>query len=638
MTAVLTDVSLENPPEKDDPYVGRSVADRYVIERMLGDGAMGVVYRAQHAALERTVAIKILRSEYSHNELVTTRFAREARAASRLDHPNIVRVFDYGVEPDGLLFIALEFVEGPDLATLIHEQGPLPTARIANILSQILAALTVAHEAGIVHRDIKPENILIQQRADEKGQLVDFVKVCDFGIALLHEDPANAGAAELSHLTGNLIIGTPAYMSPEQARGEVLDARSDIYSVGLVTYQMLCAQLPFDDSSPFAIAFKQIHEEPAPPSASAEVDANLEALCLRALRKNPAERFQNAREMRLALRAAGFSDQTDLPMVVSLGRVDRPTLNVSNDSEQKTLSSRRPSRTSKRPASGQAIAARRFLKLQRSLWAIALLAVALELLWWLNQWTTSTHEKVAAGLSRPTKLDPPKPTELVWATPKGDPIQPTTASARTESNHRKPIDIARANSNARVSPAALTAPGASNMQGPLQTLPPATAGTASNMVGPLQGHPNAPDSVPVESRTASSGARPQQIPTAMRTGITAQAVAPKFDLAAATVRIGQATNVQGATTMAMNRALNGIETQLIACYRAALPSLTGTIAGPAMLHVETDGTGRITTASLAGPLGRRLTSCASSAARARRVANVDTGTARGDVPIIFQAR
>jgi len=183
MASVSKDASRENSAEAGDPYVGRSVADRYVIEHMLGHGAMGVVYRAQHTALDRTVALKVLRSEYSHNELFTTRFAREARAASRLDHPNIVRVFDYGVEPDGLLFIALEFVEGPDLATIIQEQGPLPATRIANILSQILAALTVSHEAGIVHRDIKPENILIQQRVDERGQSVDFVKVCDFGIA-----------------------------------------------------------------------------------------------------------------------------------------------------------------------------------------------------------------------------------------------------------------------------------------------------------------------------------------------------------------------------------------------------------------------------------------------------------------------
>ena len=323
-----------------DPFIGRVIANKYLIEAQLGHGAMGVVYRVRHTALERTLALKMLRPEFAQDPQFAVRFSREAKAASWLDHPNLVRVFDFGTEPDGLHYIVLEYVEGQELSCLLHAQAPLEPGRIISILSQILSALEVAHQAGILHRDMKPENVLIQRGVDESGNAIDCVKVCDFGIAKLMDSGSPAvGSAENRHLTGNLLIGTPAYMSPEQARGDIVDARSDIYSVGLIAYQLLCGRLPFEATSPFAVAYKQINEEPVAPSSIVDsVDPHLESWCLRAIRKQPADRFQSAREMRVALRgsvpslAASSADaaqghsrpepsQRTLPQAIALGAV-----------------------------------------------------------------------------------------------------------------------------------------------------------------------------------------------------------------------------------------------------------------------------------------------------------------------------
>jgi len=292
----------------DGTLVGRTIAQRYCIEELVGSGAMGDVFRARHIGLGSDVALKIMRPSIAGEASFKERFYREAKAASRLEHPNSVRVLDYGQESDGLVYLAMEFLRGRDLLQVIETEWPLPDERIVEILVQTLAAVSAAHGAGIVHRDLKPENIMVLPDEDDEHR--DVVKVCDFGIAKLIDGRAFKSNEDVKTAltTNNAIIGTPEYMSPEQARGESLDARSDLYSVGVILYRMLTKQLPFDAENAIGIAVKHVMEEPLRPSQLvARVNPRLEAICLRALRKDPRERHATAKEMRSELRTAvGF--------------------------------------------------------------------------------------------------------------------------------------------------------------------------------------------------------------------------------------------------------------------------------------------------------------------------------------------
>ena len=277
---------------------------------------MGAVYRARQTALDKDVAIKLLHRQHAADPMFAARFEREAKAASKLDHPNSVRVIDFGQEPDGLLYIAMEFLDGRDLFRVLTDDWLLPAARVADIVSQALAAVAVAHEQGVVHRDLKPENIMVQRRTDDEGRPRDEVKVCDFGIAKFTggRDPGSEGAVAgraaggQKLTTQGLVVGTPEYMSPEQARGEGLDARSDVYAMGVILYQMLTGQVPFDAETALAIVLKHVTEEPpAPRAANPQADPELEAICLKAMSKKREDRYQTAREMRADLRAARAS-------------------------------------------------------------------------------------------------------------------------------------------------------------------------------------------------------------------------------------------------------------------------------------------------------------------------------------------
>lgn len=279
-----------------DPISGRMIAGKYAVEQRLGDGAMGTVYRARQVSLDKVVALKVLHAELVGDERFVESFHREARAASRLDHPNSIHVIDFGQEPDGLLYIAMEHVDGRDLFTLLREEAPLARARVAEMASQILAALAVAHGTGVLHCDLKPENVLVVRGRSDDDRPIDVVKVCDFGIARV----TGSAAAE-----GEPVAGTPHYMSPEQARGGALDARSDLYSVGVILYEMLTGQVPFDAATPAGILLRHAHDEPvAPHELCAMVDPRLEAICLKAMSKDPGERYASARAMRSELRSA----------------------------------------------------------------------------------------------------------------------------------------------------------------------------------------------------------------------------------------------------------------------------------------------------------------------------------------------
>ena len=261
---------------------------------------MGAVYRARQVDLDTTVAIKVLHPELMAETTFAARFKREAKAASRIDHPNSMRVLDYGQEPDGLLYIAMEFLEGKNLHRILHEQAPLAAARVANLIRQALAALAAAHELQILHRDLKPENIIVIDKMDDEGSSNELVKVCDFGIAKFTAPHAQTTGGKLTEL--GTIIGTPDYMSPEQAQGEEIDVRSDLYSIGVILYEALTGKCPFVAETPLAIVLKHINEAPRPPSSVVlGIDPTLEAICMRALKKSRGERFASAREMRTAL-------------------------------------------------------------------------------------------------------------------------------------------------------------------------------------------------------------------------------------------------------------------------------------------------------------------------------------------------
>lgn len=270
--------------------VGKIVGNRYRIGDRLGGGGMAVVYKAQDMQLGRDVAVKVLRGQFGTDEDFIRRFRREAQNAASLSHPNVVQIYDVGQDED-LYYIVLELVEGRSLKEVIQQQGPLPVAEVARIAMEILGALSHAHHHRIVHRDVKPHNILIAR----DGR----VKVTDFGIA-------RATTTDTVTHTGS-IMGSAHYFSPEQADGRPTGEKSDIYSLGVVLYEMVTGTVPFQGESPITVAIKHLRDQVIPPSRlNSEVPVELEEIILRALEKDPADRFGSADAMREALR--GFAE------------------------------------------------------------------------------------------------------------------------------------------------------------------------------------------------------------------------------------------------------------------------------------------------------------------------------------------
>jgi serine/threonine-protein kinase len=260
---------------------------RYRVLTRLGSGGMADVYCAEDQQLGRRVALKLLYRRFAEDDLFVERFRREASAAAGLQHPNIVSVYDRG-EWDGTYYIAMEYLEGRTLKDLVREHGPMPPDLATDVTCQILRAARFAHKRGVVHRDIKPQNVIL----DDEGR----AKVTDFGIA-------RAGSSEMTE-TGS-IMGTAQYLSPEQAQGHPVDQRSDLYSVGIVLYELLAGQVPFEAESAVTVALKQVNEAPVPPgNINPTVPPALEAVVMRALEKEPAYRFADADEFIAALQAA----------------------------------------------------------------------------------------------------------------------------------------------------------------------------------------------------------------------------------------------------------------------------------------------------------------------------------------------
>jgi hypothetical protein len=315
-TSCSLEIQLEDPycprcgAAVVDPLIGATVGERYRIVSRIGVGGMGAVYRAEHTMMRRDLAIKVLLSELGGREEFARRFEREAESASRLTHPNIITVTDFGRTPGGALFLAMEFLAGDSLTSVINE-GPLPRERALGILRQILRGLDHAHGAGVVHRDLKPDNIMLVERDGQR----DVVKILDFGIAKVTE-PAS-GQEALTQ--AGVIFGTPEYLSPEQALGEPVDPRADLYAAGVILYEMLVGRRPFESEDKVKII--SMHLSHAPPrmrdtNPTVDVPFALEQVVLQALEKHRENRFASATAFLQALDDAEAAVDLALPLEI----------------------------------------------------------------------------------------------------------------------------------------------------------------------------------------------------------------------------------------------------------------------------------------------------------------------------------
>lgn len=281
-----------------DPLIGQTLDDKYRVEERLGIGGMGTVYRARHLLIDRAVAVKVLNSRFVEDEAARIRFRREAKAAGRLQHANAVAVTDFGQTSDGYVYIVMELLTGRTLRDVLAKEAPLDPARAVALMLQTSAAVAAAHDAGIIHRDLKPANIFIVQNSEVPA----VVKVLDFGIAKLAAESLEDDEESKTLTLVGAMIGTPRYMSPEQCDGAELTPAADVYSLGVILYEMLTGTVPFSGSSPLAIAMKHANEPPRRPSEFASgIPLALEEVVLHALEKEPADRPANAAEFRREL-------------------------------------------------------------------------------------------------------------------------------------------------------------------------------------------------------------------------------------------------------------------------------------------------------------------------------------------------
>ncbi len=287
---------VEEDEAAPDPLIGQTIGGRYLVRRKVGQGGMGVVYEADHIALDKRVAVKFLLDKFTTDREVLARFHREARTASRIGHENIIDITDIGeTDSDHRSFIVMEYLEGRDLGAELQESGALTPRRAVHIISQVLRGLAAAHDKGIVHRDMKPENVFLTNREEMR----DFVKIMDFGISKIID--AHDSKVRLTE-TG-AVVGTPIYMAPEQARAEQsIDHRADIYAAGVMFYEMLCGRPPFVATTYLELVTQHLFDTPpALSSMRPEVPPALEQAVMRALEKDPAARHQSARDFAQAI-------------------------------------------------------------------------------------------------------------------------------------------------------------------------------------------------------------------------------------------------------------------------------------------------------------------------------------------------
>jgi tRNA A-37 threonylcarbamoyl transferase component Bud32 len=303
-----------------DAMIGQTLGGKYKVVRLLGEGGMGAVYEGEQqlGTTRRKVAIKMLHPHLSRDPKIKARFEREVGTVAELEHPNTIHVYDFGSNEEGILYIVMEFLQGKSLANLLEKEGAMSPDRVDRIMQQVCGSLEEAHGRGIVHRDLKPDNVVLVDRAGKK----DFVKVLDFGIAKRSHE---ADQSEQKLTQQGTVLGTPPYMSPEQFTGRPIDARSDIYSLGVMAYEMVTGKLPFQANTAWEWATQHMTQPPIPIESSAEggrAPEGMRSAIKRALAKSPDERFQTVKEFADAF-AAPISDQGTAAAAASAAALGR---------------------------------------------------------------------------------------------------------------------------------------------------------------------------------------------------------------------------------------------------------------------------------------------------------------------------